>query len=215
MSGVLQEPRSKCVHRVSPAARWRWRRSWASRATQRSKLPSPGLAPTYSPPSDRDTTTLTVSVHTRHQQTHCITPHCCQHMHVLHDLQWTFPPAVAQPEAETLCLCLSACPPVSHCLSSRPRLSPAHSLVLRDPLPSPSRETRMPAKGPHTSSVLVFSLLPVPLSEPLINIEIGFPWEHMGTRSRAESPKKWDSSEYRQPPNCGTAASFVQRSLTR
>lgn len=69
MSRVLQEPRSKCVHRVSLAARWRWRRSWASRATQRSKLLSPGLAPTYSPRSDRDTTTLTVSIHARHQQT--------------------------------------------------------------------------------------------------------------------------------------------------
>lgn len=67
----LQEPRSKCVHRVSLAARWKWRRSWASRATQRSKLLSPGLAPTYSPPSDRDTTTSTVSRHTRHRQTHC------------------------------------------------------------------------------------------------------------------------------------------------
>lgn len=71
MSCVLQEPLSKCVHRVSPAARWKWRRSWASRATRRSKLPSPGLAPTYSPPSDRDTATSTVSTHTRHRQTRC------------------------------------------------------------------------------------------------------------------------------------------------
>lgn len=130
MSGVLQEPRSRCVHRVSLAAQWRWRRSWASRATQRSKLLSPGSAPTSSPPSDRDTTTSTVSTHPRHQQTHCTASKWLwQHVHVLHDLWWTFPPATAPPKAETLCLCLSACPPVSHCLSSRPRHSPAHSLV--------------------------------------------------------------------------------------
>lgn len=193
MSRVLQEPRSKCVHRVFLAARWKWRRSWASRATQRSKLLSPGWAPTYSPPSDRDTTTSTVSIHTRHRQTHCTTTASkwlWQPMHVLHDLWWTFPPAVALPEAETLRLCLSACPPVSHCLSSRPRHFPAHSLVLRDLFPSPSRETRMLVNRPHTSSNLVFSLLPVPLCEPLINIEIGFPREHMGTHSSAESPKK-------------------------
>lgn len=104
--------------------------------------------------------------------------------HVLRDLWWTFPPAVALPEAETLRLCLWACPPVPHCLSSHTAWS---SATCSRP---PSRETRMLVNRPHTSSNLVFSLLPVPLCEPLINIEIGFPREHMGTHSSAESPKK-------------------------
>lgn len=62
---LFQEPRWKSVRRVSPVAPWRWRRSWASRATPRSKLLSPGLAPMYNLPSNRDMTTLTVSKHTR------------------------------------------------------------------------------------------------------------------------------------------------------
>lgn len=73
----------------------------------------------------------------------------------------------------------------------------------------------MLVNGPHTSSNLVFSLLPVPLCEPLINIEIGFPLEHMGTHNSAESPKKEDSSEYLQPPNCVATAPVVERGLTR
>lgn len=66
------------------------------------------------------------------------------------------------PRAETLCLCMLACPPVSHCLSSRPRHSPAHGLVVHQPFPSPLG-TRMLVNRPHTSSDLVFALLPVPL----------------------------------------------------
>lgn len=62
-SVVFQELLSKSALRVSHAARWRWRRSSARRATQRSKLLCPGLAPTYKPSSKRGTTTLTVSKH--------------------------------------------------------------------------------------------------------------------------------------------------------
>lgn len=192
MSRVLQEPRSKCVHRVSPAARWKWRRSWASRATQRSKLPSPGSAPTYSPASDRDTTTSTVSTRARHKQTHR---------------------ARLSGDSGSTCMCSLICDGLSHlplhCLKRRHSVCvcrPVHLslavsarglvILLRTAWSSATRfrplsgETRMLANRPHTSSNLVFSLLPVPLCEPLINIEIGFPREHMGTHSSAESPKK-------------------------
>lgn len=107
MSRVLQEPHSKCVHRVSLAARWRWRRSWASRATPRSKLLSPGLAPPYSPRSDRDTTTLTVSIRARHQQT----------------LHFT---ALLPSRSGSTCMCSMICDGLSHL--------PSHCLKRRHPV---------------------------------------------------------------------------------
>lgn len=119
------------------------------------------------------------------------------------------------PRAETLCLRLLARPPVSHCLSSRPRHSPCARLGRPPAVSLPSRDTYAREQTTHVFRFSLRSTSCSSVCERLINIEIGFPWEHMGTHSRAESPKKWDSSEYLQPPNCVTTASFAGRRLTR
>lgn len=166
---LLQGPPWKYVRRVSPAARWRWRRSWASRATRRSKLLSPGLAPTYNPPSNRGTTTLTVSKHT---YTNKHTSHfsgytvllasvdcmCCMifdgHSHL---------PVHYTERRQLVCVCW----PVHLSLSvSAPCLIAPPSLTAQSPttsFPSLLRETCPLPDGPHTSSDLVSSVLPVPL----------------------------------------------------
>lgn len=89
---------------------------------------------------------------------------------------------------------------------------------LGPPLPAslPSRETCMLADG--TTHILRFSLLCTSCSsvcEQPLNIGIRFPWERMGTCNSAESPRKWGSFEYLQPPNCVTTAALLERSLMR
>lgn len=173
---VFQEPPWKCVRRVSPAAQWRWRRSWASRATRTWMLPSPSLAPTYKPSSDRSTKTLTVSKH-NYLNTHarqslfrlnCAAGHSAPSPAplVLHVFWQTLPPASALPKSETVGLFLLACPPVSQRLSPLPYRPLQLSSLL-------SRETCTLPDRPHTSWDFVFSALPVPLC---VYVCV---WEHM------------------------------------
>lgn len=164
---LLQEPRWKCVRRVSLAAQWRWRRSWASRATRRSKLPSPGLAPTYNPPSNRDMTTLTVSKHTQHKLTHTWTAAT---------FQATLCRWLVSLQQHLCCMNFDGrshlpvyCPERRHsvCVHRPVHLSLIVSapclIVPPPPTPLPSRETCTLPDGPHTFSDLVFPVLPVPL----------------------------------------------------
>lgn len=107
------------------------------------------------------------------------------------------------------CVCLWACPPVSPCLSSRPWSFSCAQLGPPRPASHPSRDTYACEQTTHVFRFSLRSTSCSSVCERLINIEIGFPWEHMGTHSNAESPKKWDSFECLQPPNCVTTASFV------
>lgn len=70
----------------------------------------------------------------------------------------------------------------------------------------------------QTTHIFRFSLLCTSCSsvcKQLLNIGIRFPWERMGTCNSAESPRKWGSFEYLQPPNCLTTAALLERSLMR
>lgn len=124
-----------------------------------------------------------------------------------------FPTCRLPERRHSVCVCWPR-PPVSHCLSSRPRHSPCARLGRPPAVSLPSRDTYAREQTTHVFRFSLRSTSCSSVCERLINIEIGFPWEHMGTHSRAESPKKWDSSEYLQPPNCVTTASFTGRRLT-
>lgn len=113
----------------------------------------------------------------------------------------------------------STCPSTSQHPASP---CPPTSSPLGPPLPAslPSRETCTLPDGPHTSSDLVFSVLPVPLCVWAhvcmpVNTGIGFPWERMGTCNSAESPRKQGSFGYPQPPNRATTAALLERGLIR
>lgn len=224
---VSQELLSKCAHKVSPAAQWRWRRSSANRATRRSKRLCPGLAPTYKPSSKRGTTTLTVSKHARtNTQIHFpdnivpLSPLLLLRCSVFDGRSHL--PVLCSKQRQSVCVCWSL--HLSPCISFPSRIT-----VLPTQLSPPeqasrfSREACMLPVG--TTHIFRFCLPCTSWSSMCVRTcvhackywyQVTACWrlECMGTCSSADSQRKQGSFQYPRPPN-RTPAAALKTSLIR